>query len=124
MQPRAILPLLAFACCAVSACAPLHRSGRPLASRLAFAGGYSVSDNTRESSSIAAFAAREESRRTGSPIRVVKVLKAEKQVVAGTNFRLRVAAQRNGATTETADVVVYRDLRDHRHLTSWRWVKR
>ncbi|MBA3272436.1 MAG: hypothetical protein H0T11_00990, partial [Chthoniobacterales bacterium] len=73
--------------------------------------------------STAAFAAREESRRTGTPIRVVKVLKSETQVVAGTNFRLRIAAQRNGASTETAEALVFRDLGGKRHLTSWRWIK-
>ena len=58
------------------------------------------------------------------PIRVVKVLHGEKQIVAGTNLRLRVSAQRSGALTETADVVVFRDLRGRYHRVSWRWARR
>jgi hypothetical protein len=44
--------------------------------------------------------------------------------VAGTNYRLRLSAQRHGATTETADAVVYHDLFGHDHLASWRWRRR
>lgn len=55
------------------------------------------------------------------PIRIVEVINGKTQVVAGTNLRLRVAAQRYGASTEAANVVVFRDLRGRYHLTSWRW---
>ena len=58
------------------------------------------------------------------PIRVVRVVRGESQVVAGFNYRLQLIAQRNGATTETAKVVVFRDLSGHFHLTAWRWARR
>lgn len=88
------------------------------------AGGYSSTGDVRDFRRAAAFAARTESVRTGTPIRIVAILKSERQVVAGMNFRLQVAAQRNGATTETADVVVYHDLLGRDHLTTWRWRRR
>lgn len=123
MKTPAVLPLLAVICLAMPACAPLRKSASEAIGRAPLAGGYRTAEDTRESASTAAFAAREESRRTGTPIRVVKVLKSETQVVAGTNFRLRIAAQRNGASTETAEALVFRDLGGKRHLTSWRWIK-
>ncbi len=122
MNSRYLLPLLAGACIAISACAPLRRSGTASAERTPMAGAHTRSAQSRETTSAAAFAAREESRRTGRPIRVVQILERDLQVVAGTNFRLRLAAQRNGASTETAEVVVFRDLAGRLHLSSWRWV--
>ncbi|MFN2474721.1 MAG: hypothetical protein ABR526_00055 [Chthoniobacterales bacterium] len=72
----------------------------------------------------AAFATREQSRRSGTPIRILKVVRRETQVVAGTNLRMRVVALRNGATPETADIVVYQPLFGQQQLTSWRWLGR
>lgn len=127
MQPdmncRPVMALLAVACFAMSACTPLRNVNRT-AERTPIAGGHSRSSGTKESASVAAFAAREESRRAGTPIRVVQILKSDTQVVAGTNLQLRLAAQRNGASTETAEVVVFRDLRGRLTLRSWRWVAR
>lgn len=123
MNSRPVLPLLAIACFAISACAPLRNVNRT-AERTPVAGGFSRSADTKESASVAAFAAREESRRTGTPIRVVQILKSDIQVVRGTNLRLRLAAQRNGVSTEAADVVVFRDLRGGLTLRSWSWVAR
>jgi len=122
MNSRPLIALVAVACFAISACAPLRNVNRT-AERTPVAGGYGRSADTKDAS-VAAFAAREESRRTGTPIRVVRVLTSDTQVVVGTNLRLRLAAQRNGASTETADVVVFRDLRGGLTLRSWRWVAR
>ena len=123
MKAPARLPLLTLACAAFSACAPItHRSapGHP-----PIAGGYSASrKGTGDFDSAVTFAAREESRRSGTPIRIVKITRRETQVVAGTNLRIRIIALRNGATPETADIVVFRDLFGHQQLTSWRWLGR
>jgi len=123
MNSRPLIALVAVACFAISACAPLRNVNRTV-ERTPVAGGYGRSADPKESARVAAFAAREESRRTGTPIRVVRVLTSDTQVVVGTNLRLRLAAQRNGASTEIADVVVFRDLRGGLTLRSWRWVAR
>ncbi|MBA3881486.1 MAG: hypothetical protein H0X73_01980 [Chthoniobacterales bacterium] len=123
MKTCSVLPLLGAVSFALSACAPLRDSERT-AERMPIVGGYSRSTDAKESSRVAAFAAREESRRTGMPIRVVQILKSDTQVVAGLRFRLRIAAQRNGASTETAEAIVFRDLAGRLHLTSWRWLAR
>lgn len=121
MKIPSAFQLLAVACLALSSCASPPKKSRADDSK-PIAGGYRRGGDTREFAQAAAFAAREESRRSGTPIRIVQVVKSETQVVAGTNLRLRVTALRNGATPETANVVVYRDLVGHQHLTSWRWV--
>ena len=53
---------------------------------------------------------------------LVKVLGAQTQVVAGTNFRLRVKVKLDGEVKE-ADAVVFRNLSGKRKLTSWEWIK-
>jgi hypothetical protein len=99
--------------------------GHSVTRHLPIAGGYSAThQGGTDFSSAVAFAAREESRRSGTPIRIVKITRRETQVVAGTNLRIRVVALRNGATPETADIVVFRDLFGHQQLTSWRWLGR
>jgi hypothetical protein len=117
------LPLLAIVCAAISACAPINN--HTASKHPPIAGGYKdATPDTGEFAIAAAFAAREESRRSGTPIRIVKITRRETQVVAGTNLRIRVTALRNGATPETADIVVFRDLFGHQQLTSWRWLGR
>lgn len=123
MAIRSRLSLLAIMCAALSACAQM--SDQSGAKHQPIAGGYSRHTSAgREFRDAAAFAAREESRRTGTPIRIVKLVRQETQVVAGTNLRIRVVALRNGATPETADAVVFRDLFGRQQLTSWRWLGR
>jgi hypothetical protein len=107
---------------AISACAPTR--ARATKSDAPVVGGFGDAAPSREFTAAAAFAAREQSRRSGTPIRIVKVVRRETQVVAGTNLRMRVIALRNGATPETADLVVYRPLFGHQQLTSWRWLGR
>ena len=123
MTTPLLLSLLAMTCAAMSACAPTpDRSAKKDAP---IVGGYSNSQGDGgDFASAAAFAAREESRRSGTPIRIVKIERRETQVVAGTNLRLRVLALHNGATPETADIVVFRDLFGHQQLSSWRWLGR
>ena len=117
--------LLAVACLTVTAaCGSGPKAARGTAGSAPITGAFGRSGETREFQRAAVFAAREESKRVGMPIRVVEVLDGKTQVVAGTNFRLRVGAQRNGASTETAEIVVFRDLGGRFHLTSWRWARR
>lgn len=120
ISPR--LPVLVvLACAAISACAPVNNHSA--AKHRPVVGGYHETHEQRdEFTAAAAFAAREQSRRSGTPIRVAKIVRRESQVVAGTNLRIRVIAVRNGATPETADVIVFRDLFGHQQLSSWRWL--
>lgn len=114
--------LLATASLAISACTPASAGSSKKSAPIV--GGFGDATDSREFKLAAAFAAREQSRRSGTPIRILKVVRRETQVVAGTNLRLRVIALRNGAAPESADIVVFRPLFGHQQLTSWRWLGR
>jgi len=84
------------------------------------AGGYSdLSASSKEVKRAARFAVQQRILRTGNRVTLVKIVKAERQVVAGLNYRivLRVADRRGRRRTTT--VVVYQDLKDHLSLTRW-----
>lgn len=51
-------------------------------------------------------------------IQLVSVIRAETQVVAGTNFRLCLSVTRDGAPASVL-AIVFRDLKDTMSLTSW-----
>jgi hypothetical protein len=51
---------------------------------------------------------------------LVEILGAQQQVVAGTNFRLKLTVRVNEAE-RVAEVVVYRKLSGEYKLTSWTW---
>lgn len=58
-----------------------------------------------------------------SKLELVKVLKAQAQVVAGMNYRLRLAVKLNGKEREAEAVVWWQAWRspDPYRLTSWTW---
>lgn len=83
-------------------------------------GGYgdaSVTD--KEVKSAAAFAVKTRSKNTKRTITLVKIRKAEMQVVAGLNYRICMSV-REGRTTRTATAVVYRDLQNRKSLSRWK----
>jgi hypothetical protein len=83
------------------------------------AGGYSDA-SVREAQVLEAarFAVREESRREGRRVSLVAVRGAEKQVVAGLNYRLRMRVRAGGRARDVT-AVVYRNLKGVYSLTSW-----
>jgi hypothetical protein len=88
------------------------------------AGGYGdTATDDKDAVKAAAFAIKSESQKTGKRIRLVKILKAEVQVVAGLNFRvcMTVKTGRRKPKTETATVVVYRNLKNVLSLSRWKY---
>ena len=84
------------------------------------AGGYSdISASSKEVKRAARFAVQQRLFRTGNKVTIVRIVKAEQQVVAGLNYRmvLRVADRRG--RRRTATVIVYKDLKNQLSLTSW-----
>jgi hypothetical protein len=81
-------------------------------------GGYSKT-TVDEARLIAAaeFAVAEESKK-GTKFNLKSITAAETQVVAGTNYKLRILVDDKG-TEKTVEVVVYEDLQQTRTLTSW-----
>ena len=89
------------------------------------AGGYSRADvNDREIIDAANFAVKTEAKRRAAKISLVSIDSAERQVVAGLNFRLCLSVKTTGrnkkaAVSQTAQTVVYKNLKQKFALTSW-----
>lgn len=66
----------------------------------------------------ARFAVREEGRRLGRAVSLLAVRRAEKQVVAGLNYRLSLSVGYGGRTREVS-AVVYQNLKGAYSLTDW-----
>jgi Aspartic acid proteinase inhibitor len=83
-------------------------------------GGYGeMSVKSAEALRNARFAVSARARKTGQKIDFVKLVKAEQQVVAGMNFKLRMRVRVKGKV-KTVTAVVYQNLRNKKSLTSWR----
>ncbi len=83
------------------------------------AGGYSEAPTTdREVVAAARFAVKQKQRRRAPHLSLVAVEHAERQVVAGLNYKLCLRVKMNGKTREVT-TVVYQNLKQKYELTSW-----
>ncbi len=85
------------------------------------AGGYSPAKIDAEARTVAAFAVKAQAEASGKSLKLVEVVKAERQVVAGLNFRLEVEVA-EGAKPLQARAVVWKKLDGSLSLTSWVWI--
>jgi hypothetical protein len=82
-------------------------------------GGYSATSlKDKEVVAAAKFAITEQSK--SEKVKLVKLEKAERQVVAGMNYKLLLKVQSEGKARQ-AEVVVWRKLSKEYALTSWTW---
>jgi hypothetical protein len=77
-----------------------------------------VSKTDREAVSAAKFAIRSEKRQQGGRLSLISIERAERQVVAGLNYRLCLKVKMKGKT-ENATAVVYKNLEQKYALSSW-----
>ncbi len=58
-----------------------------------------------------------------SKLQLLKILRAEQQVVAGTNYRLTLSVKENGSLQRTAEAIVWEQAwrPNPYELTSWSW---
>jgi len=85
------------------------------------AGGYSsISVKSKEAKNAAAVAVRSRSAKTGKTITLVKINKAEQQVVAGMNYRVCMTVREGRGKAYTVTAVVYLNLKQKRSLTDWK----
>lgn len=111
---------LAVLCTALSGCSEGEQVADKADANAQIVGGFGkAAANDPDVMKAAEFAAAEESRK-GSAIKLTAVTTAETQVVAGTNFKMLLSVDDSGKA-RTAEVVVYRDLRNAMSLTSWTW---
>ena len=84
------------------------------------AGGYSdVESNSKEVQKAATFAVKARSRRLGKSLKLIRIEKAETQVVAGMNYRLCMDVREGSGKITKATAVVYLDLKQHLSLSRW-----
>jgi len=83
-------------------------------------GSYQAAAVDEEVRDIARFAVRTERQQAGGRLKLLNVLDCERQVVAGLNYRLRLAVRRDGKPA-TASALVFAALDGSRTLVSWTW---
>ena len=81
-------------------------------------GGYAPAKVTQDVESAADFAVREQAKREVAPLKLTNIVKAEKQIVAGMNYRFILMVERRGSLRE-AKAIVFRNLNSRYSLTAW-----
>ena len=90
-----------------------------LRAEMPLCGGYSpMAENSKDVAAAAAFAVRKQSEREKKPLKLIMISQAEKQVVAGMNYRLTLIVGR-GAFNRTVKALVFQDLKSKYKLISW-----
>lgn len=83
-------------------------------------GGYkSVANDDAGVTAAADFAIKAQSEKTEMAFELHEIVKAERQVVAGSNYRLCMQVSADGDEAFFVQVVVYQDLKKNYKLTSW-----
>ena len=111
-----ILCLTVFALALASIAVANENTAKPAQSSLA--GGYSPAEIDSEVGKVAEFAVKTHAQATGRPLQLVKILKVERQVVAGLNYRLEIKVA-DGSKHLKARAVVWKKLDGSLALTAW-----
>lgn len=83
-------------------------------------GGYGdISIKSREARSAASVAVTQHNRGIRDKVTLVKILKAEQQVVAGMNYRVCLQIKTRRGVNRTITAVVYQPIRKKMRLTDW-----
>jgi hypothetical protein len=84
-------------------------------------GGYGdLSAKSKEARRAADVAVKARSAKTGKTITLVRITKAEQQVVAGLNYRICMTVREGGHKAYTVTAVVYQNLKNKRTLSNWK----
>ena len=81
-------------------------------------GGYAPAKIIQDVASAANFAVHEQAKREVAPLKLTNIVKAEKQIVAGMNYRFILMVERRGSLRE-AKAIVFRNLNSRYSLTAW-----
>ncbi len=85
------------------------------------AGGYAkASVKNSDIRASALFAAKAQSALDGKKTIVIKILKAEVQVVAGLNHRVCMLVRQGRGRSKSVTAVIYKDLNNERSVTAWK----
>ena len=84
-------------------------------------GGYAPAELRTDVKIVIDFALREQAKHEAGPLKLLRVSSAEKQIVAGTNYRFMLIVERAGSIRQ-GKVVVFQDLKSRYLLKSWEWL--
>uniref|UniRef100_A0A7C9DV95 Cystatin domain-containing protein n=1 Tax=Opuntia streptacantha TaxID=393608 RepID=A0A7C9DV95_OPUST len=115
MPNRRLFLLLSLVAVAATAASAALGGGRKV-------GAYSPIKNLNDQHlvEIAQFAVDQYNSQNGARLQFVKIVKAEQQVVAGTNYRLVIDAKDGGAERNYEAIVYERPWQKFRQLTSFK----
>ncbi|HTH51272.1 MAG TPA: cystatin domain-containing protein [Pyrinomonadaceae bacterium] len=83
-------------------------------------GGYgAVSIKDRLVKQAASVAVRDHARKDGHSLSLIRIVKAEQQVVSGMNYKMCLRVRRPGHKAHNATAVVYQPIRKRMRLTDW-----
>ena len=106
---KAVLALIALSFLSI----PAHAAEQQIC------GGYSsMAADNKDIIAAAAFAVRKQSEHEKKLIKLITISQAEKQVVAGVNYRLTLIVE-VGVLNRTVKAVVFQDLKSNDKLISW-----
>jgi hypothetical protein len=84
-------------------------------------GGYGdISATSKDAKSAAAFAITKQAAKSGKKLTLVKITKAEQQVVAGINYRVCMMVREGRRKAYSVTAVVYQNLKNRRSLSNWK----
>ncbi len=84
-------------------------------------GGYGdMSARSKDARRAADVAVKARSAKTGKAITLVRIVKAEQQVVAGMNYRVCMTVREGRHKAYTVTAVVYQNLKNKRSLSKWK----
>lgn len=84
-------------------------------------GGYGdASRSSKEVREAATFAVKAHAKKIGKAVKLVRIEKAETQVVAGLNYRICMDVREGKGKQKRITAVIYRDLKQHLSLTTWK----
>lgn len=84
-------------------------------------GGYAeIAVTSKEAKSFAAYALRARSKHEHKKFTLVKIVKAEKQLVAGENYRVCMDVRQGRQKASRVTAVVYENLKNKRKLSHWK----
>lgn len=81
-------------------------------------GGYRAIDPTNETRRAAEYAVSEQASRAGESVVLRRILRAERQVVQGVNYRLCLEVEASGQAQEV-HAIVFQNLQQRMSLTEW-----
>lgn len=82
-------------------------------------GYYSIATHGDDVAKAAAFAIKAHDAKAGERTELVRILEAERQIVAGTNYRLVLRVKSGAAGEREVAAVVFRSLQGSLELKSW-----